>query len=84
MKKYQDCPQILREFLVYHETIKGQSQLTISEYYLDLRMFFRFMIFYRIWQMIVHQTPTPLPRITAFLQLQEQENYLQLSLFTSI
>lgn len=43
MKKYQDCPQILREFLVYHETIKGQSQLTISEYYLDLRMFLRFV-----------------------------------------
>ena len=43
MKKYHDCPQILREFLVYHETIKGQSQLTISEYYLDLRMFLRFM-----------------------------------------
>ncbi len=43
MKKYYDCPQILREFLVYHETIKGQSQLTISEYYLDLRMFLRFV-----------------------------------------
>jgi len=43
MKKYTDCPQILRDFLVYHETIKGQSPRTISEYYLDLRMFFRFM-----------------------------------------
>lgn len=43
MQRYHDCPQILREFLVYHETIKGQSQLTISEYYLDLRMFLRFM-----------------------------------------
>ncbi len=43
MKKYSDCPQILREFLTYHETIKGQSQLTISEYALDLRMFFRFV-----------------------------------------
>ena len=43
MRKYQDCPTILRDFLTYHETIKGQSQLTISEYYLDLRMFFRFM-----------------------------------------
>lgn len=43
MQKYHDCPQILREFLIYHETIKGQSQLTISEYYLDLRMFLRFM-----------------------------------------
>ena len=43
MRKYSDCPQILKEFLVYHENIKGQSQLTISEYYLDLRMFLRFM-----------------------------------------
>lgn len=43
MKKYLDCPQILRDFLTYHETIKGQSPLTISEYYLDLRMFFRFI-----------------------------------------
>ena len=43
MKKYSDCPQVLRDFLVYHETIKGQSPLTIGEYYLDLRMFLRFM-----------------------------------------
>lgn len=43
MKRYSDCPQILRDFLTYHETIKGQSQLTISEYYLDLRMFLRFV-----------------------------------------
>ena len=43
MKKYSDCPQILKDFLTYHETIKGQSQLTISEYYLDLRMFLRFV-----------------------------------------
>ena len=43
MKKYADCPQILRDFLIYHETIKGQSPKTISEYYLDLRMFLRFV-----------------------------------------
>ena len=43
MKRYTDCPQILRDFLVYHETIKGQSPRTISEYYLDLRMFLRFI-----------------------------------------
>ena len=43
MTHYHDCPQILREFLVYHENIKGQSPLTISEYYLDLRMFLRFI-----------------------------------------
>ncbi len=43
MQRYSDCPQILRDFLTYHETIKGQSQLTISEYHLDLRMFLRFI-----------------------------------------
>lgn len=43
MQHYRDCPQVLREFLIYHETIKGQSQLTIQEYYLDLRMFLRFI-----------------------------------------
>ena len=47
MKRYSDCPQILREFLIYHENIKGQSQLTISEYYLDLRMFLRFVMLMR-------------------------------------
>ena len=43
MQRYSDCPQILRDFLAYHESIKGQSPLTISEYHLDLRMFLRFM-----------------------------------------
>jgi len=43
MKRYSDCPLILRDFLSYHENIKAQSQKTISEYYLDLRMFLRFM-----------------------------------------
>ncbi|MBR3978877.1 MAG: tyrosine recombinase XerC [Oscillospiraceae bacterium] len=43
MQKYSDCPMVLRDFLVYHETIKGQSPQTIHEYYLDLRMFFRFI-----------------------------------------
>lgn len=44
MQAYSDCPQVLREFLSYHETIKGQSQRTIAEYYLDLRLFLRFMV----------------------------------------
>ena len=43
MKRYSDCPQVWREFLIYHENIMGQSPLTISEYYLDLRMFLRFI-----------------------------------------
>ena len=47
MQRYHDCPQILKDFLTYHETIKGQSQKTISEYYLDLRMFLRFILLMR-------------------------------------
>ena len=43
MRKYSDLPVILREFLTYHETIKGQSPLTIAEYALDLKMFLRFI-----------------------------------------
>lgn len=43
MQRYKECPQILRDFLTYHENIKGQSAKTISEYYLDLRMFLRFI-----------------------------------------
>lgn len=43
MDRLQECPQILREFLSYHENIKGQSKRTVSEYYLDLRMFLRFI-----------------------------------------
>ena len=43
MRKYADCPGVVREFLSYHETIKAQSSRTIAEYHLDLRMFLRFM-----------------------------------------
>ena len=53
MKRYSDCPQLLREFLIYHENIKGQSQLTISEYHLDLRMFLRFVKLMR-YDMPIH------------------------------
>ena len=43
MQRYSDCPLILRDFLSYHENIKAQSPRTIHEYYLDLRMFLRFI-----------------------------------------
>ena len=38
-----DAPPILRDFLVYHETIQGHSRRTVDEYFLDLRNFFRFL-----------------------------------------
>ncbi|NLO48767.1 MAG: tyrosine recombinase XerC [Clostridiales bacterium] len=37
------APELIRDFLSYHEVIKGHSKKTIDEYYLDLRVFFRFM-----------------------------------------
>ena len=53
MQTYHDCPHILREFLSYHETIKGQSQKTIAEYYLDIRMFLRFIKLIRMSFLII-------------------------------
>ncbi len=38
-----DAPQLLRDFLAYHENIRAHSKKTVDEYYLDLRAFFRFM-----------------------------------------
>lgn len=38
-----ESPQILKDFLTYHETIKGHSPATVDEYFLDLRNFFRFL-----------------------------------------
>ena len=34
---------MLKDFLVYHETIRGHSKNTVDEYYLDLRTFFRYL-----------------------------------------
>ncbi|WP_409968746.1 tyrosine recombinase XerC [Bengtsoniella intestinalis] len=39
----QQSPQVLREFLSYHETIKAHSRKTVDEYFLDLRNFFRYI-----------------------------------------
>ena len=37
------APALLRDFLVYHETIQGHSRRTVDEYFLDLRNFFRYI-----------------------------------------
>lgn len=46
MKKdyLNDCPDFLRDFLFYMETIKGRSPRTVDGYYLDLRSFIRFLM----------------------------------------
>ena len=42
-----NSPQILKDFLTYHETIQGHSRATVDEYYLDLRNFFRYLKIHR-------------------------------------
>lgn len=51
----QEAPAELRNFLTYMETIKGKSRQTCEEYYLDLRMFFRYILQKR--GLVSSQTP---------------------------
>ena len=38
-----DAPDILCDFLSYHETVRAHSEKTVDEYYLDLRTMFRYL-----------------------------------------
>ncbi len=38
-----EAPEILRDFLSYHENVKAHSQRTVDEYFLDLRNFLRYI-----------------------------------------
>ena len=41
---FREAPPILQEFLGYMGNVKGRSELSVDEYYRDLRTFFRFII----------------------------------------
>jgi site-specific recombinase XerD len=43
MNYRNEAPEPIREFLVYHDTIKGQSSATIDSYFMDLRTFTRYI-----------------------------------------
>lgn len=43
LDQIQDAPDILMEFLEYHSTVRGHSDKTITGYYLDLKILFRFL-----------------------------------------
>lgn len=43
-KNLADCPEYLKDFLFYMETIKGRSPKTVDGYYIDLRSFIRFLM----------------------------------------
>ena len=40
----RECPDFLRDFLTYNETIKGKSSRSVEGYYIDLRTFFRYLL----------------------------------------
>lgn len=44
MDYLKESPPIIRDYLVYLETIMGRSPRTVNEYYLDLRTFFRYIL----------------------------------------
>lgn len=44
MDYLKDSPTVIRDYLIYLETIMGRSPRTVNEYYLDLRTFFRFIL----------------------------------------
>lgn len=42
-----EAPRLIKDFLSYHQNILNHSAKTVEGYYLDLRMFFRFIIISR-------------------------------------
>lgn len=43
LKKYDDCPQVLKDYLFYMLTIRGRSAKTVEAYHMDLRTFLRYI-----------------------------------------
>ena len=43
LDQISDVPDIVMEFLEYHSTVRGHSDLTVSGYYHDLKILFRFL-----------------------------------------
>lgn len=47
MHYYDDAPPLLKDFTLYQITIQGKSQKSAYEYFLDIRMFLRFLKIHR-------------------------------------
>ena len=62
-KKYTDCPKELRDFLFYMLTIRGRSARTVEAYYIDLRTFFRYLL----WANDCRFSDTPFEEIDILL-----------------
>ena len=50
MKKkldYEELPELVKNFLIFMQTVKNRSDNTISEYYYDLKNLFRYLVIYK-------------------------------------
>ncbi|MCL2509030.1 MAG: tyrosine recombinase XerC [Oscillospiraceae bacterium] len=45
--EFTDLPKLVQDYLNYLDVVKNKSELTVSEYALDLRTFFRYLMFSR-------------------------------------
>lgn len=45
---FNDCPQLLRDFLYHLQTIRGRSIKTVEAYHVDLRLFLRYIKYTKI------------------------------------
>ncbi|MCQ2514525.1 MAG: tyrosine recombinase XerC [Ruminococcus sp.] len=43
MNYRDEAPQVIKDYLLYIQNIRGKSQKTVNEYYIDLRTFFRYI-----------------------------------------
>ena len=41
---YNDAPKLIREYIIYMQSIKNRSARTVNGYFIDLRTFFRFIM----------------------------------------
>ena len=41
---FREAPPIIQEFLGYMDNVRGRSDLSVDEYYRDIRTFFRFIL----------------------------------------
>lgn len=58
--KYDDAPKLLKDYLVYLQLVKNRSELTVLNYYTDIRSFLRF---YKIKQGRASDDPTEFQNI---------------------
>lgn len=58
---YDEAPELIKDFIYYEQIVKGRSELTVKNYYIDIRTFFRF---YKVRNNRASQDPSEFSRIS--------------------